>query len=156
MPAPATDNPGVVAIPPFIALAVLAVGLAGHAEWPLRFVPAPGFKWVGAVSIGAAAVLLTSAVRAMRRARTTFDVRKPTTAIVTSGAFRISRNPMYVSLMLSYLGIAVLVDSLWVLLLALPLAVILQKGVIEREERYLERKFGETYTRYKAGVRRWL
>ena len=59
-------------------------------------------------------------------------------------------------MMLGYLGIASLIDSLWLLLLALPLMVILQKGVIEPEDHYLEQKFGETYLRYKARVRRWI
>jgi protein-S-isoprenylcysteine O-methyltransferase Ste14 len=92
----------------------------------------------------------------LAKAKTAFDVRKPTTEIVTGGVFRMSRNPTYLSMMLGFLGIASLIDSLWLLLLAPLLIVILEKGVIEPEERYLEQAFGEKYLRYKARVRRWI
>lgn len=95
-------------------------------------------------------------MRALARARTPLDPRKPTTAIVTAGAFRFSRNPIYLSLLLLYLGIASLINALWIFLLALPLVVVLQRGVVEREERYLERKFGDEYMVYKNRVRRWM
>ena len=87
----------------------------------------------------------------MAKAKTAFDVRKPTTEIVTGGVFRMSRNPTYLSMVLGFLGIASLIDSLWLLLLAPLLIVILEKGVIEPEERYLEQAFGEKYLRYRLG-----
>ena len=96
------------------------------------------------------------ATHALARAKTTHNVRQPTTTIVADGVFRYSRNPMYLSLTLLYLGIASLFNSLWMLLLILPVLVVVQLGVIAREERYLERKFGEEYLRYKARVRRWI
>jgi protein-S-isoprenylcysteine O-methyltransferase Ste14 len=104
---------------------------------------------LGAVAIAALAV------REMRAAHTPLDVRKASTRIVTSGVFQKSRNPIYLGLVLLCAGIA-LVDSLWLLVLALSLAGVLQKGVIEPEEAYLERHFGEEYLRYKAKVRRWI
>jgi protein-S-isoprenylcysteine O-methyltransferase Ste14 len=73
---------------------------------------------------------------------------------VTGGVFRISRNVTYLSMMLGFLGIALILDSLWILLLALPLVIILQKGVIAPEEHYLEQKLGKNFLRYKARVRR--
>jgi protein-S-isoprenylcysteine O-methyltransferase Ste14 len=96
------------------------------------------------------------AVREMVRAKTTLDPRKPTTEIVTSGVFQFSRNPIYLSMVLLCLGTAFLLDSLWFLALCAPLAIVLQRGVIEPEETYLEQKFGEKYVRYNAKVRRWL
>ena len=92
----------------------------------------------------------------MRRAGTNVNPRDPTTAIVVEGPFRFSRNPLYLSLILAYLGITLLVNALWPLLLLPPLLVVLHWGVIAREERYLEAKFGESYRVYKARVRRWL
>jgi protein-S-isoprenylcysteine O-methyltransferase Ste14 len=97
-----------------------------------------------------------SALRVLRRAQTTFDTMKPTTAIVTAGPFRYSRNPLYGSLTLLYLGVASLINALWIVLLVVPLLVVIQRGVIGREEAYLERKFGEEYLNYKARVRRWI
>lgn len=67
-----------------------------------------------------------------------------------------SRNPIYLGMLLLCAGAGIIANSLWGLALTLPLAVILQKGVIEREEAYLEQKFGDTYMRYKAKVRRWI
>jgi protein-S-isoprenylcysteine O-methyltransferase Ste14 len=76
--------------------------------------------------------------------------------IVVEGPYRFTRNPLYVASALIYAGIAVRLNGLWAALL-LPLVLgVVDRGVIEREERYLERKFGEEYLRYKAQVRRWI
>ena len=127
-----------------------------HFVFPVQFLPQQGRLWFGALLPLLAVPIVVSAVRALARAKTTVDVRKPTAAIVTDGAFRCSRNPMYVSLTLLYLGIASLINSLWVLLLVVPLLVVVERGVVEPEERYLERKFGQEYLRYKEQVRRWI
>lgn len=104
-----------------------------------------------------AALIGLSGAWALRRAGTTISVDRPTTAIVASGPYRYSRNPLYVALTLLYLGLgAAALNTLWALVLLPPLLVVIQRGVIEREERYLERKFGEEYRRYKRRVRRWL
>jgi protein-S-isoprenylcysteine O-methyltransferase Ste14 len=81
---------------------------------------------------------------------------KPTTALVTEGPFRYSRNPSYVALTLLYVGVALLINALWILLLVVPALVVLRYGVIAREEAYLTRKFGEAYRQYTTQVRRWL
>jgi protein-S-isoprenylcysteine O-methyltransferase Ste14 len=100
--------------------------------------------------------IVISAVRALLRGRTAFDARKPTTSIVTDGAFRYSRNPTYLSLTLLYVGVALMLDSLWVLVMVVPAVAVTQWGVVLREERYLESKFGEEYRRYAQRVRRWI
>jgi len=66
------------------------------------------------------------------------------------------RNPIYVGMFLVYAGIGIAARSPWILILALPLAIILRYGVVAREEAYLERRFGDAYRDYKARVRRWL
>jgi protein-S-isoprenylcysteine O-methyltransferase Ste14 len=81
---------------------------------------------------------------------------KPTTALVTEGPFRYSRNPIYVALTLLYVGVALLINALWILLLIVPAVLVLRYGVIAREEAYLARKFGDAYRQYMAQVRRWL
>jgi len=81
---------------------------------------------------------------------------KPTTALVTEGPFRYSRNPIYLALTLLYVGVALLINALWILLLVVPAVLVLRYGVIAREEAYLTRKFGEAYRQYMAQVRRWL
>jgi protein-S-isoprenylcysteine O-methyltransferase Ste14 len=93
---------------------------------------------------------------AFNRKGTPAEPWKPTTAIVTSGPYRLSRNPGYIGMALTYIGIALMSDALWALLpLPIVLAVI-DRGVIAREERYLERKFGDEYLDFKRRRRRWI
>ncbi len=92
----------------------------------------------------------------MERAGTNVNPREPTTALVVSGPFRFSRNPLYVALTLMYAGLAVVANAFWVLVLLVPVLLVLHSGVVRREERYLEAKFGEAYRQYRARVRRYL
>ena len=156
MPTNGPDKAHVIALPPLIVVATLALGLFLNFVWPMRFLARTDALWLGALLIVVSIPIVIGAAWQLTKAKTAFDVRKPTIEIVNGGVFRISRNPTYLSMMLGFLGIASLVDSLWMLLLALPLVLILQEGVIEPEEHYLEQKFGETYLRYKARVRRWI
>lgn len=150
------DNPGVIALPPVLFSGTLLVAILLHLIVPLRLLPRTPAWVVGLLLVGIAIVIMASGVRAMARAQTEMDVRKSTTAIVVDGPFRYTRNPLYISLTLLYLGIAALINTLWPVLLLPILLLVMQRGVIEREERYLERKFGDEYLRYKARVRRWL
>jgi protein-S-isoprenylcysteine O-methyltransferase Ste14 len=77
-------------------------------------------------------------------------------ALVTTGPFQFSRNPLYVSLTLLYLGIAIAAQSLWALALLIVVLAVMQRSVVRREEHYLEQKFGADYLRYKERVRRWI
>ena len=150
------DKAQVIALPLLIVAAALALGLLFHFLWPLRFLSRTEALWLGGLLIAVSIAIGLGAVSQLVKAKTALDVRKPTMKIVTRGVYRLSRNPIYLSMILLLLGIALCVDSLWILLFAIPLAVILQKGVIEPEEHYLEQKFGEKYLRYKAMVRRWI
>jgi protein-S-isoprenylcysteine O-methyltransferase Ste14 len=100
--------------------------------------------------------LALATLRVLSRAHTPVDPTKPTTALVTEGPFRYSRNPIYVALTLLYVGVALLINALWILLLVVPAGLVLRYGVIAREEAYLTRKFGDAYRHYTAQVRRWL
>lgn len=150
------ENAGVVAPAPVIYGAALALGLA--AEFTLPTVPLPRTVtlWLGGVIIALSIPIVISAFRALTRARTAFDARKPTTTLVSDGAFHYSRNPTYLSLTLLYVGLALVLGSPWVLLMVVPAVALTQWGVVLREERYLEAKFGEEYRRYKTNVRQWL
>jgi protein-S-isoprenylcysteine O-methyltransferase Ste14 len=149
------DNPGVIARP-LIYLGALALGLGLHAASRVTALPATAARVLGVVLIACAVAVAVPAFRAMARAGTSFRTERPTTAIVTDGPFRYTRNPIYVALTLLYVGIGMVLNALWVLLLIVPVIVVMQLGVIAREERYLERKFGDEYRRYKVRVRRWL
>jgi protein-S-isoprenylcysteine O-methyltransferase Ste14 len=94
--------------------------------------------------------------RTMQSADTTLRTDKPVSSLVQDGPFRYSRNPGYLSLTMLYAGIAILRNALWAILLVPLVMYVIQREVIEREERYLERTFGEEYLAYKTRVRRWV
>jgi len=75
---------------------------------------------------------------------------------VAAGAYRFTRNPVYLGMVLGLIGLAIAFNSLWLLMALVPFALVIRYGVITREEAYLERKFGDVYRRYRARVRRWL
>ena len=158
---PSTDDtPGVVAPPPLLYAGTLLLGLLLHRFFPapLLLLPRLPARAAGAVLLVAAGGLAVGAFRTMARARTDVNPYRPTTAIVITGPFRFSRNPIYLSLTLLYLGVTLLLvgAALWPLLLLAPLLAVMRWGVIAREERYLEGKFGDEYRRFRGRVRRWL
>jgi len=92
----------------------------------------------------------------MQAAGTNVNPSLPTTSIVTSGPFRLSRNPLYVAVTLLYFGLILALNTWWGIIMLIPLLIIMHFGVVLREERYLEEKFGDEYRRYKARVARYL
>ncbi|WP_043232867.1 isoprenylcysteine carboxylmethyltransferase family protein [Bosea sp. LC85] len=151
------DTSGAVIRPPIAwALAVL-VGLALDWLYPLRFLalemPAGA---LGGILFLAGLALLVWAATSFRRAGTQIPTTQPTTAIVDQGPYRFTRNPIYLGMFFGLIGLAVAVNSLWLLVLLLPFYVVIRYGVVAREEAYLDRKFGEVYRAYRARVGRWL
>ena len=151
-----SDNAGVIAPAPIIYATAIAIGLIAEFALPIVLLPRPIGLWLGAATIAISIPIVVSAFRTLTRSRTTFDTRMPTTRIVTDGAFRYSRNPTYVSLTLLHVGVALVLGSLWVLLMVVPAVAAVHWGVVLREERYLEAKFGDEYRSYAAKVRRWV
>ncbi len=153
---PRGDTAGVIAPPPLIYLGALGVGFALDAVIGSGSLPSSIAVPAGAASIVGGAGLLGSFVRAFQRARTPIDPYTPSEAIVTDGPYRLTRNPAYLGMALTYAGIAIVSNTLWALVpLSVAIAVI-DRGVIAREERYLERKFATPYVDYKRRVRRWM
>ncbi len=150
------DNPGVVAPPPVIYLGFLVLGGALDYLWPVGLGAGAVGVLVGVALFALGGAIAFTAIRQFRRAGTNFKTHEPSTAIVTGGLYRSSRNPIYIALALAYAGIAVAADGLWAMALLVPTLAVVHHGVIAREERYLEGKFGDEYRRYKASVRRWL
>ncbi|GAA5524270.1 hypothetical protein Maes01_00825 [Microbulbifer aestuariivivens] len=151
------DHANVIALPPLIygGFLLLAAGL--HWQLPLGLGERSSWHWVaGAVLISAGAVLALWGKITLDRAGTCVHPGGSTRAIVSDGPFRFSRNPLYVALTLIYLGLALLLSNAWALLLLPLLLWLIHTGVVRREERYLERKFGEEYRRYLRQVRRYL
>jgi protein-S-isoprenylcysteine O-methyltransferase Ste14 len=154
-----TGTAGVIARPPLLFLAALLLGFVADRLLPLPF-PLPGSELVHRIVGGSllliGAALIAAGIRNFARARTPIPTNQPTRALVTTGIHGWTRNPIYLGMFLVYGGIGVAAQSLWTLILALPLAITIRYGVVAREEAYLERRFGDVYRDYKARVRRWL
>jgi protein-S-isoprenylcysteine O-methyltransferase Ste14 len=105
--------------------------------------------------IAAGMVLAIAAVQRFRRAGTNVEPWKPAVSLVTDGIYALTRNPMYFALILMLAGIGIALGSDWIVVLSIPAALLLHFGVIKREERYLEQKFGESYRAYMRKVPRY-
>ncbi len=151
-----SDSSGAIAPPPLIALALVALGVALGVLWPVELIPAPWQYLAGGVIIAASLLLVASAFRLFRRARTPVPTYRTPTALVTDGVYTLSRNPIYLSMMLLMIGLAVALDNIWLLGLAAIFQQIIRWGVIAREERYLDAKFGQDYRAFKERTRRWI
>jgi protein-S-isoprenylcysteine O-methyltransferase Ste14 len=149
---------GVIAPPPLIYLIPLGGALLLHRINPVPLIPwqLRHFTPIIAAAFAIPASILVVAVVALRRAGTRPEPWKPTTALVTTGPFRVSRNPMYLGLTLMYVAITVWRNSLWPMLLLPGVMALMHYGVIRREEEYLTRLFGGRYKDYRRRVRRWL
>lgn len=150
------DIPNVIAPPPLIFLSGLLIG--GFANWlfPVNFLPKNLAATAGIVLTIAGLTIILMAVLQMRRTKTNVEPWKPTTAILDTGLYALSRNPIYLGMVLVYLGVSCLFGLIWFLP---PLAAVLLTihfGVILREEKYLTRKFGDEYLSYKNRVRCWI
>jgi protein-S-isoprenylcysteine O-methyltransferase Ste14 len=153
------DYADVAVKPPLLFLAAVAIGLLLSFTLPIG--PALGSAngraaLVGLIFVVLGFVLAAFSVRTFTRAGADIVPGNPATVLVTHGPYRVTRNPIYIGFILAYFGIAVLATSVWMLLILVPVLIILQKGVVQREEAYLERKFGEAYAKYKTRVPRWL
>ena len=156
MKAPVGDYPRVITPPPVIALVMIAAGSAASLILPLRFIDGNARYISGGALVLVSAVVILSAYFRMTRAGTNVDVRKPATTVVTDGIYSYTRNPMYAAMVVFLIAMSILLNNLWIMILVPVFILILRRGVIEREELYLEEKFGAEYTEYKKRVRRWL
>jgi len=150
------DHPQVVAIPPVIYAGAFGLGLIlegiGRTD-----VPGPLLRFgLGGLLLILGLALMAAALQAFRAAGTHVEVYLPATALVTGGPYQMTRNPIYLGMTTAYLGAGLLSDSLWIMLLVIPVLVVVHYGVVQREEAYLAAKFGDRYRDYVGRVRRWL
>ena len=151
------DNPGVKVPPPIPWLGVILVGYGLQQAWVLELPNWSGWSVAGRVVIGAGAAIAATAWVQFYRAKTNIQPHKPSSHLIQKGLYRFSRNPIYVAGLLLHLGIGLLMNNLWIVLLV-PVSKLLlfDRYIIAREEAYLERTYGETYVDFKRSVRRWL
>lgn len=155
-----TDAAAVRVFPPAIPLLIILLGVGMNRIWPvhllLEVAPFVRYGTGGLIVVAAILGLGLRSVLLLRRSGQSENPWKPTLSIVERGPFRISRNPMYLQLVLICIGVAIMLWNVWVLALTPLCAWLLQRLAILPEEAYLERKFGEGYLDYKRRVRRWL
>jgi protein-S-isoprenylcysteine O-methyltransferase Ste14 len=142
--------------PPAIPVVALLLSWALGRLWPISIEWPRELFWVGLVLVVFPFALPIWAARTFRLHQTPVNPRGNVGAIATDGPYRFTRNPMYLSLMLVYVGGSLLFRLPWAWLLLPAVFISLQFGVIIPEEKYLEGKFGEGYLHYKSQVRRWL
>jgi protein-S-isoprenylcysteine O-methyltransferase Ste14 len=150
-----SDVPNVLVLPPLLYGVALAAGFLLQWIAPRPILSSNAGYWLGGVLLASGLFLAILGRRVMERAGTNVNPTLPSTALVATGPFRFSRNPLYVALTLMYVGLALLADALWVLVLIVPVLVLMHYGVVRREERYLEAKFGDAYRAYRSRVRRY-
>ena len=150
------DTPQVLVLPPILVGAALLLGIGINWIHPIPILPLVPGRIIGVIIFVLSGVLAHFAQTAMHRAGTNIRPDRPALALVTDGPFRFTRNPLYVAALGVYLGIALFVNGLVPVLLVIPVFCLLHWGVVLREERYMERKFGELFRAYRSRVRRWL
>ncbi len=153
------DTPGVIAPPPLIFLSGIILGEIIQWFFPL-YIFSPEYLlfariFGGLLIIFGLGIILNAKIK-MSKAKTNIEPWKPTTAIISDGIYSISRNPIYVAMLLIYLGLTLIFNSVWFFPFLILVLIAMQFGVILREERYLEKKFGAEYLEYKKKVRRWI
>jgi protein-S-isoprenylcysteine O-methyltransferase Ste14 len=152
----AHNGPGLAIHPPVMYLAVLLIGVGLNYFCAMSLFPGGLCDIIGIVLIVSGLAIMPFVLIRYRRLATPFDPHKPALALITDGPYRFSRNPAYIALTLWYLGIGLIINIIWVLLLAVPLIIIMDRIVIPKEERHLESKFAEQYRSYASATRRWL
>lgn len=144
--------------PPAIALLV-AAGMWALSRFPPSLqLPTSIRVWLAAAVLLAGVGFSVAGVLSFRRAHTTLNPTKPqsTSSLVTSGIYRVTRNPMYLGLLLVLVALAVFLFSIWALLGPAAFFLYIGRFQIAPEERALTALFGADYTAYRSRVRRWL
>jgi protein-S-isoprenylcysteine O-methyltransferase Ste14 len=151
------DAPDIVVLPPVLVGGVLIIGLGIHwFLWSVDLLPVILARVLGVLVFVASGLLAHFSQRAFDRVGTNVLPTRPTTAIAVDGPYKYTRNPLYLAAIGVYLGVTLWVNGVAPLLL-LPVVVWgLHRGIVLREETYLENKFGADYVAYRSRVPRWL
>ena len=153
-------GPGLRFPPPLLVLVLIGAGYLADVWLPLPITqPVTRYldlRLIGLLLVIASLILALLALSNFLRAKTQVEPWQPTTVILQSGVFAYSRNPIYLAFCIATLGAGLIINSWWGLGVTPVLVFLLQRLVINREESYLEKKFGEDYLAYRQRVRRWL
>ena len=150
------DHADVKVHPPI--LTIIFIAIAYVAKWTIRipFVVPNVLRNIGFALIVVGFLLGIAAFLEFRKARTTVDPHGSVSSIITSGIYRFTRNPIYLGFLFMLIGIPLNSGTYWGIILVPVFIYFMNQLVIQHEEAYLEKKFGDIYTSYKSRVRRWL
>jgi protein-S-isoprenylcysteine O-methyltransferase Ste14 len=143
-------------MPTTCLLIAIVMILALHLLFPVMRIIPPVWNLLGIVPLALGVIINLIADGAFHRADTTVKPFEESSALITNGAFRISRNPMYLGFVLILIGIALLVGSLTPYLVILVFPILIDRIYVAVEERMLAEKFGAEWEEYKRSARRWL
>jgi protein-S-isoprenylcysteine O-methyltransferase Ste14 len=149
-------GPGVRFPPPLVYLLAILIGIAIDRFVPIRVLPASLIGWLGGALVMLFVIITVLSFRELIKSRTTFRADRTVSAVLTTGPYRYSRNPLYIALSILQLGVGIWMNNVWVVMLLVPTIAWIRWRVIASEERYLIVKFGQAYLDYQAKVRRWL
>ncbi len=150
------DNPGVLVWPPLLYGGAFILVLILRAVSRMPIVAATTTVWLGLAIVVVGLTIMARGRRTMTAAGTNVNPSRPATTIVSSGPFRFTRNPLYVGVTIVFAGLTVAFNTWWGFVVLAPVLLTMHFGVVLREERYLERKFGDEYRQYRSRVRRYV
>jgi len=146
--------------PPWILAGSGAIAIAFHAltgwSYTADMKLEAWLDWTGYALTGCGGLLLFLADRQFRRDGTDSDCAAPDTALITTGPYRLTRNPIYVSFAVIYVGCSLSANAPVLALMIVPMLWALHRFVVRPEEAHLEAVFDDDYRRYAGRVRRWL
>ena len=151
-----TDHPIIKIDAPVLLVITILVTIVLQRLVPLPFFPGLPSRILGAILVIGGLSLGMPAFRGMLKAKTSPNPHRPTRALVFEGTYRITRNPMYLSMLMIYAGISTFLQNPWFIPFLPILAWLFTTWVIIPEEQYLEQKFGQEYLDFKSRVRRWI
>lgn len=143
-------------LPPLPCLIGLLVGLACDWLWPWPIVRYMFALPLGILLIGVMIVISIGTNKAFKLHATPPDPSEETSAIIDTGPFKYSRNPVYLAVVILQVALGFVFNNTWIVLFAIPAMIMIHYVVVLGEEAYLEAKFGDKYLRYKSQVRRWI
>jgi protein-S-isoprenylcysteine O-methyltransferase Ste14 len=142
--------------PPLIFVLGMIIGYAIHFRFPVSLGESEYINILGLFLLTLAIVILCYSLFLFFKAKTHIEPWKPTTSIISTGLFAYSRNPIYAAFCITTIGLGLVFNNMWMLISFIPSAVFVYHIAIKKEEKYLENKFGDEYSKYKQKVRRWL
>jgi protein-S-isoprenylcysteine O-methyltransferase Ste14 len=153
-----SKGPGVYIPPPllYVLIFILAIFIQRMIPIADSLFQLGIIKAVGITFLIIALFFLARSLRQFFQSKNTVILFKPALSLQKTGIYGISRNPMYVGLVLAYIGITCSIGNWWNIILLPLLLLIVREYIIKREEKYLEIEFGQEYEEYKRKVRRWL